>query len=396
MQRFKRDINPSGSTSEHLVRGFDERVAIIERHFPPSVAQVYAIPKPGRDGAIEWWTTQQGQVTPFAQLSEQEQSALLQRHAQHLTQLGSLAHTLESRGMQPQAELLRGLLTPAEPATMYSVEGRLLMTWWPNKTPVAAEPASSPPTNPMRRWVWLGLIALLALVLLLALLWWWFMIRARVPVVPVAKPVAMEVAKPEPEPEPTPEPPQQWPTQVAFVLDTSAAMTRRTGLSSTPRKELAKREIERIIGVLPPATETRLVRYAGKKCVADAGHGAFEASRRGELLALVRQARNEGNAPLGASLRAAAAEMDGKERDGLIFVFAGGDDSCGEDVCATAKEIHREKPRLRINLVDLTGLEKLDVCMALSTGGSAYSWGEQKSEGGGVDLSKEAERMLKP
>lgn len=412
MQRFLREPNTDGAAAEQAARAFSDGLALIERHFPPSVAQAYAIARAGADGTLEWWTRQEGKVTPFAALSADQQRELLARYAEHQGQLESLAQTLEARGLSEQAATVRGLRSAPDPARLHSVEGRLLITHW--SEPRA--PAPVPVVVPRRRWWW-WLLALLLLALLLGLLWWWLMRRPVAPVMPPAAPVvhtapepvappAPEPAPPEPvvepppapkpKPQPKPDPQPGWPTELVFVLDSSAGMARPAGADSPLRQQLARHEIERIVGGLPARTETHLVRYAGKSCAAPVHNGPYKANQRDALLTQLRQTSSVGASALAESLKVAASKVDGRQRDALIFVFAGGPDGCGGDVCATAREIHRSKPRLRINVVDLTGDKSLDACAAKITGGESYNWGARNRDTPGVDLSKEAARMLAP
>ncbi|CAJ48404.1 putative membrane protein, partial [Bordetella avium 197N] len=384
VQRFQRDPLPQGTSTDEMARFFEERVAVLERHFPPSVAQVYALPRLGSDASLEWWTSQEGAVTPFASLNETQQKALLARHAEHQAQLQSLARSLDARGMAPQANLVRSLQSRADPASMFSVEGHLLLTQG------MPAPAAAPPSR--RRWLWIAL-PLFLLLLLLALLCWWLWMRPAVPVPPAQTVPPAQIA-PEPAAPPAKAEPddKNWPTELVIVLDTSAAMNERAGQGSPSRAELASREIERLSQGLPSKTTAHLVRYGGGECRAPTYQGPFPASDRGQMLSAVKQSDNGGKASLGASLRRAAEAVDGKSRDALIFVFAGGPDRCDEDVCAVARELHAKQPRLRINQVDLTGQKNLDPCVAQETQGNAYTWGDHKGQS--VDLSAEARKLL--
>ncbi|WP_454691462.1 hypothetical protein [Achromobacter aloeverae] len=392
MQRFLREPLAQGHAPEQLKAMLQERMAVIERHFPPSVAHAYAIPKLGADGALEWWTTQQGTVVPYAALAEDRQRALMDRHAEHQTQLDSLAQALEANGMKPQAALVRSLATDADPARMYSVEGRLLLT---RRIDIAPEPVPVPmPPPPRRRWPWIVLPWLLLLALLLAALWWWM---HRQPV-PAPAPVAVAIP-PEPDPAPAQQsdPSSKWPTELVFLLDTSSAMGQPPKKGAPPREVVTRREIGKVVEALPPQTDTHLVRYAGTECAAPALHdGPYKHAQRAELLKAVAQPLHAGPAPFAAGLRAAAAAVDGKQRDALIFAFVGAADGCGGDVCEAAAEIHKDKPLLRINVVDMTGTRSLATCVSQLTGGEWYGYGEWGKDARGVDLSREAARMLAP
>ena len=44
---------------------YEETVAIIHRHLPPSLALLYATARRGSQGHLEWWTERQGLASPF-------------------------------------------------------------------------------------------------------------------------------------------------------------------------------------------------------------------------------------------------------------------------------------------------------------------------------------------
>lgn len=76
--------------------------------------------------------------------------------------------------------------------------------------------------------------------------------------------------------------------------------------------------------------------------------------------------------PLAASLRHAAARVDGVDKEAIIILFIDGEDGCGENVCALSRQIAQQQPRLKINVVDVSG-NGLSSCAAELTGGRIYS-----------------------
>ncbi|MBQ0132964.1 MAG: hypothetical protein KBT18_12580, partial [Comamonas sp.] len=74
-----------GRSGDMALNGKDllAKVEIIQRHFPPSIAHLFALPKE-RNGALEWWTPLQGQPIAFNDLPSQERQKLLQRVQQRL------------------------------------------------------------------------------------------------------------------------------------------------------------------------------------------------------------------------------------------------------------------------------------------------------------------------
>ncbi|QTT86185.1 VWA domain-containing protein [Pseudomonas chlororaphis] len=266
MQRVIRD----GQFTVDKVDALSAKVALIQKHFPPTVASLYAIPRKGSGDVLEWWTELGGQPTPYAELNEDQQRRLLDLYQQRQDALGRLADELQNRN-QPEGASLRTLIGPPELQDLYSLNGEPLVIRWGLRPPKPVPPpvVVPPVVPPSRNW-WKIIAALLALLLLLLLLWaaYWFLCPQSHPVVPqpvapaaveppitapkpVAEPVVPE-AVPEPAPEPVPEPvrepappppppkpapaptldnyacrkqaPDAIPPQFVVVLDTSGSM----------------------------------------------------------------------------------------------------------------------------------------------------------------------------
>lgn len=386
MQRVLRDPQHEQPTDEALR---DRRVSIIQKHFPPSVADVYAIPRLGEDQRMEWWTRQQGLVRPFSGLSDEEKQALLQAYERHQEQLKGLLGALESRGMTEQFEQVKTLQRPVEPQNLYSVEGRLLVVRWlqdpepPPPPPPPPAPVVTAVAPPPRRSIWPWLLALLLLLLLL-LAAWWFFFRPR-PVAPVVPPVAVEMAE---------ESDQEWPSELAFVLDTSEFMAQSPGRFEPIRAGIADREIRKIVGQLPEHTAVRLLHASGGACTDPmVQHGPYTEQERHAVLEKLDGLPSRGPASLAAGLQAAAATLDGRKREALIMAFLGSDDTCGQDICAVARSIVEGQPKLRISLVDLSGTASIGHCISDIPGGAFYFWGNV-APGDAVDLSTQVRDAL--
>lgn len=226
MQRVIRDAHatPEGMSA------LQAKVALIQKHFPPTAASLFAIPRMGSGEVLEWWTELGGQPTPYAELNEDAQRRLLQAYDTRQTSLEQLADELQKRGQSAVADDLRSLLGSPELDKLYSLNGEPLVVRWnqrpprPIVPPVAAPVPLAPVVPPSRRGWWIA-AALLALLLLLLALWlWWFLHRepavvavppaapmvapVEQPVEPVPEPVVepQPVAEPEPVPVPVPEP----------------------------------------------------------------------------------------------------------------------------------------------------------------------------------------------
>jgi Mg-chelatase subunit ChlD len=224
MQRISRLSTETRSAADALT-GYGELTQILRRHLPPSTAALFAKPKQADSNIVEWYSDLGGQPVPFNQLSEGEQQQVRHLLSERLTSIEELAKQLDSQGGDGvrQAGLLRQAASYPDTATLYSLNGQPLVTFWGGGQPPPPPPSlaaattaagaatplfegGEPPPRKRRWWLWL-LLALLLLALLAAL-WWWLFCRDNAEPEPVIEePVAQEpVTTPEPAAEPEPEP----------------------------------------------------------------------------------------------------------------------------------------------------------------------------------------------
>lgn len=76
--------------------------------------------------------------------------------------------------------------------------------------------------------------------------------------------------------------------------------------------------------------------------------------------------------PLADGLAKAGRMVDGVKRDANILLISDGEESCQGDPCAVAAALARAKPRLKINVVDITGTGAAN-CVASATKGTVYT-----------------------
>jgi len=364
MQRVTRE---SATYPQQTLSALDAKVELIRRHFPPSVASLYAVPRTGEDGKLQWWSELAGQPHPYTELNADQQRRLLEKYQQRQHAIGHLANELQSRGQDDTA----ASLPPPPPAP-------------------AIPPASLPPqpTPVLReRWwlrlpLWWLLLPLLLLVLLW-LLWFW-------------RGYLLHLINPTPMISHACQPANVRPPDFAVVLDTSGSMNlnidvspeddlwfhstgirlpeddpRRARMLSEPtRLTVAKQAFGGMLDNLHPAIDTRLITFDG--CHNQVDQGLFGKSQRAQLKRSVQQLGANDGTPLASSLELAASQVDGRWRDALIVMFVDGEDGCERNACAVSSSIAIQQPRLRVNVVNISDSE-LSNCIAENTGGRVYT-----------------------
>ena len=156
---------------------YEETVAIIHRHLPPSLALLYATARRGAEGNLEWWTARQGLAIPQSALSDAEQLAIQNKRQQYQDTVAGLTEQLKARGEEKAAQALTTLLTWSQNLTCYSVGGEPVLINWAIPASVQA-PAPVAIVPWWRRYLpWLLLLLFLLLLALAA--WWWFACHKR-------------------------------------------------------------------------------------------------------------------------------------------------------------------------------------------------------------------------
>lgn len=180
-------LTTSAPIDDSTLTIYEETVAIIHRHLPPSLALLYATARRNEEGNMEWWTARQGLATPLSELSDAEQLKVQHKRQQYQDTVASLTVQLKARGEEYAAQALQTLLAHSQTLTCYSVGGEpVLINWVIPRQEVPVSVAVVPWWRCFRPWwrcfrPWL----LLLLLLLLALAaWWWFACRKHSDVVP--------------------------------------------------------------------------------------------------------------------------------------------------------------------------------------------------------------------
>lgn len=389
MQRVTRD---STTYPQQALSALDAKVELIRRHFPPSIASLYAVPRTGDDGSLQWWSGMGGQPQLYTELNADQQRRLLDKYEQRQHAIGNLADELQRRGLEHDAGRLRSLIGPPDLANLYSLNDEpLVVRWGLPPPPVVAPAAPSPPPRvapvPRRVWwlrlPWLWLLLPLLLLLLLWLLWFW-------------RGYLLHLVNPTPMISYACQPEGARPPDFVVVLDTSGSMNfnidaslddevwmntigdrlpdtnpRQVRVLSEPtRLTVAKHAFSSMLEHLHSDVDTRLITFDG--CYNQIDHGLYDDRKRILLKHRVQHLGARSGTPLASSLEAAASKVDGRLRDALVVMFVDGEDGCGRNACAVSRSIARQQPRLRVNVVNISDSE-LSNCVAENTGGRVYS-----------------------
>lgn len=376
------------------------KIQILHNYFPPSIANVFAIPK-SKNGGMEWWTELEGKATAYQDLPVHEQHRLLQSLNQRLDGIKNLAAKLAADGRQTEAQALQSLLGAPDTMNLWSINGEPLLTSWAKPIPApaaapsvvqAAPPVTAIPTEKTtkkRRWgLWLLPLLLLLLLALAYWLWW------RKPVVDVPAAAAAQESLPFQCRK------NAVPPDFVMVIDTSGSMDLNINISDadetiflTPmaartmprawqqaavaepkRMSIAKSALKSVVQDLHPSITTDVITFGmcDQHRKQTFHKGKFTGEQRPDLLRLIQSLPADQATPIAESMRHAARLVDGKHRDAMVVMLVDGEDGCGENVCNVARELHAQKPRMRINVVNISD-KPMSNCIAEQTGGRVYA-----------------------
>lgn len=383
---------------EAAIPVLQEKLDLLHRHFPPSIANTFAIPRKNAQG-VEWWTELQGQSIAYADLPVQAQQKMQQVVDERLGAIRNLADKLQREGRTADAQALQTLVGQPDMQQLWSIHGEPLITGWgvqaivPPAAPVApATPAAVPlpppvpPRTPRRPFPWRWLLWPLLALLLLALLWWLWLWWSSRPV-PAPLPVAAAPDKPFACKK------DAAPPDFVMVLDTSGSMNLNINTSASEEKKffssqriepwrakaimaepqrmtVAKRALENVVKEMHPSISTHLITFGS--CGKTIHRGLFSGQERASLVHTIHGLKADGGTPIAQSLRHAASLVDGKDKDAMVLLFVDGEDGCEENACAVAETLHQQKPRLRVNVVNISA-QTMSNCVAEKTGGRVYA-----------------------
>jgi hypothetical protein len=163
------------------------------------------------------------------------------------------------------------------------------------------------------------------------------------------------------------------------------------GASGPTRLDEAKKGVNNVVRSLPDDVDVGLVTL--QRCPRATNHGFYSGAERGALHGKVAGLRPMQGTPLAQGLTDAAGMVDGVSAPAVLVVISDGEDSCGQDPCATARRLKNSKAQLKINVVDIVG-DGAANCLAAATGGRVL----QPEDGLSFEkmITRATEEALKP
>ena len=410
MQRIIRISTHQGSDNDAVACAIRMRQIT-----PPNLAALFAASGGCEDGGRDWWSSLGGEPIPFNELTAEQQQELLIIVEQSKTAFASLVKQLEDDGKTDDAQIVRKILTQSHysHSKLYSINQQpVFVQWHWNSEPIpepvsashlavddaagamAASAVSAVTVKKPQRWPWILLLLLLLLALGLGA--WWLLhnknpdvahdltssASPRGPIADYACSDKSSVSIPD----------------FVTIFDTSGSMTlnieasaedeqwllenetlydhrnrdpkRLNMLKAPTREQVAKQAYSSMLAQIHPDISTRLLTFNGCENVVD--HGLYSHQQRTDLIQTLEHTPSYAGTPLAASLRLAASQVDGVTKDAMIILFIDGEDGCGDNVCTLSAELAQAKPRLQINVMDVSG-NGLSSCAAELTGGRLYS-----------------------
>ena len=175
-----------------------------------------------------------------------------------------------------------------------------------------------------------------------------------------------------------------------WARNLSSIEENRHMLRAPNRLTVAKKAAASIINNVAPNVPIGFVTLSS--CPSAHNHGFYGQSKRGALKSAISNIfpfvdrstydvlpNRQTGTPLYSGLQQAAAMVDGKNKEAFILLISDGENSCDkdQDVCALAAQIARQKPRLKINVVDIGGAKGAN-CVAHATKGKVFTANNQK------------------
>ena len=158
---FLSDYEPLGVNGDPVYRAATQIRTLLTKDLGENVANLFATPlRDDRNNAIDWYSAEKGQVTPFNALSAGEQASFTQEINEKLARVEELGRRLSSNPQNQTARTYAGLLklikNYPDASQIFIVNNHPVIAFWgfhpsqqldiPKAAAVAASVASSIPT----------------------------------------------------------------------------------------------------------------------------------------------------------------------------------------------------------------------------------------------------------
>lgn len=141
-------------------------------------------------------------------------------------------------------------------------------------------------------------------------------------------------------------------------------------VSQPTRMVTAQQATINVLQRLPSDVSTGLV--VVDACPVSRNLGRYAPAQRGQMVQQLQRLSPRQGTPLADGILEAGRLVDGVNRESTILLVSDGGESCGGDPCMVAKELARQKPHLKINVVDIGG-SGAAACVANATGGKVFT-----------------------
>ena len=168
------------------------------------------------------------------------------------------------------------------------------------------------------------------------------------------------------------------------------------------RSVASKKSVAELINNIPTAVDIGLVELksclsTSKKASYATNHGIFTAAQRSTLKAKLNKMQVRENqvpgTPIYEGLQKALTIIDGKEREALIVLITEGNGDCtNRNVCELIRKEAKERPKLKINIVNINSPWNNTDCLAKTTGGEILN-GDMTNQ---VKLTEAIKKSMEP
>ena len=164
--------------------------------------------------------------------------------------------------------------------------------------------------------------------------------------------------------------------RMVFVVDGSGSM--EEGISgASSRMSAAKQSIGQVVRGLHRDIRIGMVSFSDCGATSNSRYHGY--AERGALLRKVNGISPARRTSLAASIRRAGA-MASRRAPTTLVIVTDGEDTCGDNPCAAARDVRRSKPNVTLSVIDMSGGTARQVlnCVAQAGGGQVFQPGSAR------------------